>query len=597
MHDDSPLPKFERKFTIDYAEHPEVAKMSPIEAEQWRKENEITLIGNGFPNPILDFQHAPFPSEVISYLKTNYQTPTPIQSQSWPVVFSGRDMVGSAKTGSGKTIAFVLPALEHIRLQRNKGNGPIALILAPTRELVQQINEEIVKFKHIYSVHSGCFFGGQGNRMAQIRQVQMRPQIVVAAPGRLMDFVSAGIISLSNVSYFVLDEADRMLDMGFEPQIRNIAKHLGGRQTLMFSATWPKSVQLLCQDYLNNPLRVNIGSLDLSANPDVKQQFVFCQPNDRIKHLVELLKSGTTGKTLIFEDTKFGVDMLAKSLVESNLHVTYPFATLHGDKSQNHRNNIMEDFKQDKLLLVIATDVASRGLDVKDIETVINFSMPQNIENYIHRIGRTARAGKKGLSITYITPETNSYVIKDLKEVLTKANQPVPPEISHIFPVKSFPKPPQGRFPGSTFTPSSPPPSSFTPRMPDTPKMPDTSRHYRKPMQYQPRDPDDMSMDIDDEDEQIIFPDNPTSPASTSKFPPSTFRPSSSSKSFSNTYSNKKPSRNNPDEKTYKDPADMAIGSMASKLPPNITQKSSSAVPETFLKAKQYLEELKNREN
>jgi superfamily II DNA/RNA helicase len=499
----------------------------------------------------------------------------------------------------------VLPALEHIRLQKNKyPNGPIALILAPTRELVQQIHEEIMRFQHIYSVQSGCFFGGQGNRMAQIRQIQSRPQIVVAAPGRLMDFVSSGALSLSNVSYFVLDEADRMLDMGFEPQIRSIARNLGGRQTVMFSATWPKSVQTLCQDYISSPLRVNIGSLDLSANPDVKQQFVFCQPNDRIKHLVELLKSGTTGKTLIFEETKYGVDLLARSLVEANLHVTYPFATLHGDKSQNHRNNIMEDFKQDKLLLVIATDVASRGLDVKDIQTVINFTMPNQIENYIHRIGRTARAGKKGLSITYITPDINPLVIKDLKEVLTKANQPIPPEISHIYPVKSFPRNAQGsKFPSSNFRMAN---QSSTPRMP-----------YKKQENQYRNNQEDPTID----DEQMPFPTTPksapspfntpksspssfntsksapspfntpkSSPSSSSNppkpYPPSTFVPTKSKKSF----------KLNPDQKIYKDPADLAIGSMATKYSSQLTQKPAPGIPESFLKARQYLEELKNKE-
>jgi len=402
-----------------------------------------------------------------------------------------------------------------------------------------------------------------------------------------MDFVSAGALSLSHVSYFVLDEADRMLDMGFEPQIRSIARNLGGRQTLMFSATWPKSVQTLCQDYLSSPLRVNIGSLDLSANPDVKQQFVFCQPNDRIKHLVELLKSGTTGKTLIFEETKFGVDMLARSLVEANLHVTYPFATLHGDKSQNHRNNIMEDFKQDKLLLVIATDVASRGLDVKDIQTVINFTMPSQIENYIHRIGRTARAGKKGLSITYMTPEINPLVIKDLKEVLTKANQPIPPEISHIFPVRSFSRPSQGsKFPSSTFRMAN---QSSSPRM-----------SYKKPMEHQYRNREDLTID---DDEQMPFPSTPKSPPNSSYTPKSSPSPSNIPKGYPpSTFvplpkSRKARRLENPDQKVYKDPADMAIGSMVSKYS-NLTQKSSSSggVPESFLKAKQYLEELKNRE-
>jgi len=388
------------------------------------------------PNPILDFSKSPFSEVVVSTLIENYSTPTPIQSQAWPIVMSGKDMVGCAKTGSGKTLAYILPALEHIRIQNNS-QFPTALVLAPTRELVQQIQEEADKFAHYYRVHTTSCFGGQGNRSFQYRQLQNRPQLVVAAPGRLLDFLTNKIISVSNVSYLVLDEADRMLDMGFEPQIRNIVNRIiGGRQTLMFSATWPKVVQTLCIDYLNNPVRVNIGSMELSANSDIKQEFILCEEDERQNRLIELLKNSPPKKTLIFVDTKVGADFLARAFVSANLHNTLPFATLHGDKAQSHRNNIMEDFKSDKLLVVIATDVASRGIDVKDIDIVINYNMPPNIESYIHRIGRTARAGKKGLSLTFLS-SNDQPVLRDLMDVLEKAGQPIPPQFNQLSPMRS----------------------------------------------------------------------------------------------------------------------------------------------------------------
>jgi len=236
-----------------------------------------------------------------------------------------------------------------------------------------------------------------------------------------------------------------MLDMGFEPQIRNIVNRIGGgRQTLMYSATWPKVVQSLCVDYLNNPIRVNIGSMELSANSDIKQEFILCNEGDRQDRLIELLQKSPPRKTLIFVDTKVGADLLARSFVSANLHDNLPFATLHGDKAQSHRNNIMEDFKSDKLLLVIATDVASRGIDVKDIDIVINYNMPPNIESYIHRIGRTARAGKKGLSLTFLTPNDQP-VLKDLIDVLEKAGQPTPPEILQLNPMRSYKSPMKSR--------------------------------------------------------------------------------------------------------------------------------------------------------
>jgi len=222
-----------------------------------------------------------------------------------------------------------------------------------------------------------------------------------------------------------------MLDMGFEPQIREIVRSTGARQTLMFSATWPKAVQSLCTDYLDNPIRINIGSLDLSANPDIEQKFVYCDEKQKLTQFLAFLKKNPQTKTLVFAQTKLGVDILAREIVEAGIQLKLPFATLHGDKMQSYRNNIYQDFQSDRLLMVIATDVASRGLDVKDIDLVINYDMTQNIGDYIHRIGRTARAGKKGTSLTFLTPN-DVHIVKDLQEVIKKAGQSVPQELQQL---------------------------------------------------------------------------------------------------------------------------------------------------------------------
>jgi ATP-dependent RNA helicase DDX5/DBP2 len=257
------------------------------------------------------------------------------------------------------------------------------------------------------------------------------PDIIVATPGRLLDFCNNGVVSVGEITYLVIDEADRMLDMGFEPQIRDIVSRIQtGRQTLMFSATWPSSVQQLCRDYLDSPIRISIGSEELSINPNIEQSFISCTPYQRLNILVDLFRKNETGKTLLFVDTKVGADEIALALTQQGIHEIFPFATLHGDKAQTHRNNILEDFKGNRLRLVIATDVASRGLDVKDIDTVINFDTPTNIESYIHRIGRTGRAGKKGKSIAFISETTT--IIRELKDILNKTGRPIPKELESI---------------------------------------------------------------------------------------------------------------------------------------------------------------------
>uniref|UniRef100_A0A6B2L1D1 RNA helicase n=1 Tax=Arcella intermedia TaxID=1963864 RepID=A0A6B2L1D1_9EUKA len=415
--------------------------MSAQEVNTWRSKSEVTTVGTAVPNPILKFEQAPFHANTITLLKQNFSSPSVIQSQSWPLALSGRDMVASAATGSGKTLGFLLPAFEHIKnnTPANSGyrrGGPLALILAPTRELAQQIQAECNKFSSSYGIRNACLFGGQGNRYEQTAQLSRDPQILIATPGRLSDFLASRKTSLSNISYLVLDEADRMLEMGFEEHIREIVNQIStDRQTLMWSATWPKSVESLAKDYFKDYIRVNIGSMELSANPNIKQNVLYCSTNEKLKMLQDHLLSHPNSKTLVFCQTKRNCEEVGLQIGQLT-RGTIPMATLHGDKTQQQRNNILEDFRANILKVVFATDVAARGLDVSDIETVINYDFPSNIETYVHRIGRTARAGKKGQAISYFTDQDASQA-KDLAEVLKKAGQPVPEAIANLMTQKN----------------------------------------------------------------------------------------------------------------------------------------------------------------
>eukprot|EP01127_Copromyxa_protea_P009294 TRINITY_DN2177_c0_g2_i2.p1 TRINITY_DN2177_c0_g2~~TRINITY_DN2177_c0_g2_i2.p1 ORF type:complete len:636 (-),score=160.68 TRINITY_DN2177_c0_g2_i2:55-1962(-) len=402
---------------------------TPQEVATWRAENEISITGNvkACPDPILEFSDAPFPPAVIATLSKKFEKPLAIQSQGWSMALSGVNMVGCADTGSGKTVGFLLPCLEHFRHNADaRGRGPASLIVAPTRELAQQIEAEAAPFLRAYGTTTACLFGGQGTRAFQIRQLTRNPGLVIATPGRLLDLVDAGFTDISGVSMLVLDEADRMLDMGFGEDIRQILDRIQpDRQTCMWSATWPKSVSRLATEYFSDYVRVNVGSNELTANPRVTQLVEVTSVLAKIEKLKQFLDEHPESKTLIFSSTKIGCDTLGSNLYSRGLE---EIATLHGDKSQSQRDNILKDFKSGVLKCVIATDVASRGLDVKDIDFVINYDFPNDIETYIHRIGRTARAGRTGTAITYFT-EADAALASDLIDVLKEAKQEVPSEL------------------------------------------------------------------------------------------------------------------------------------------------------------------------
>lgn len=345
-----------------YDESKQGVRRAPEEINAYYDQEKIAVTGVNAPVPFLEFTDYPWPKLAVQLFRRNsYTRPTPIQAQCWPIALSGRDLIGIAVTGSGKTMAYTLPAFIHIEgNQARQGRGPMVLVLAPTRELAQQIDEVVNQFSYITSA---CVYGG-APRGPQISKIQRdRPDIIIATPGRLIDYLREGVINMSNVSYVVLDEADRMLDMGFEPQIRKIFKRISARdrQTLMFSATWPKEVRRLAEDFLTDPVQVKIGSTELQANSNITQIVDVCKQADKLDKLFELMQKimqNKENKTIIFADMKKKVDYLARMLKSQR----YQVAAIHGDKTQSQRNFILRGFKEDRFSILIATDVAARGL-------------------------------------------------------------------------------------------------------------------------------------------------------------------------------------------------------------------------------------------
>ncbi|KAF1812985.1 P-loop containing nucleoside triphosphate hydrolase protein [Eremomyces bilateralis CBS 781.70] len=424
------LPKFEKSF---YKEHPDVAIRSSSEIEEYRKEHKMTITGQDIPKPVTTFDEAGFPNYVMSEVKAQgFEKPTAIQAQGWPMALSGRDVVGIAETGSGKTLTYCLPAIVHINAQPllAPGDGPIVLILSPTRELAVQIQTEISKFGKSSRIRNTCVYGGVPKGQ-QIRDLSRGVEVVIATPGRLIDMLESGKTNLRRVTYLVLDEADRMLDMGFEPQIRKIIGQIRpDRQTCMWSATWPKEVRQLASDYQADFIQVNIGSLDLSANDRITQIVEVVsdfEKRDRMSKHMEKIMEDQNNKILIFTGTKRVADDITRFLRQDG----WPALSIHGDKQQNERDWVLNEFRTGKSPIMVATDVASRGIDVRNITHVLNYDYPNNSEDYVHRIGRTGRAGAKGTAITFFTTE-NAKQARDLVSVLTKSKQEVDPRLAEM---------------------------------------------------------------------------------------------------------------------------------------------------------------------
>eukprot|EP01112_Ceratiomyxa_fruticulosa_P009619 TRINITY_DN251_c0_g1_i1.p1 TRINITY_DN251_c0_g1~~TRINITY_DN251_c0_g1_i1.p1 ORF type:complete len:623 (+),score=135.93 TRINITY_DN251_c0_g1_i1:297-2165(+) len=414
-----------------YKEHPEIKKLDETVIREFHTTQQITLEGTDIPRPIMDFEHAPFPRSIIELLKSQFSAPTPIQAQSWPVALSGRDMVGVSQTGSGKTLGFILPALASAKEQMEKNPpisssyaGPSAIVLCPTRELARQITDEAHKFLAPFKLRIGCVYGGD-HKYSQTQYIrQYSPQIIVATPGRLIDLLEERVLKLSRCTYLVLDEADRMLDMGFEPQIRSILSQVRpDRQTLMWSATWPKEIRNLASEFFTNPIKITVGSLDLAANPNVQQNVhIIEHPDQKMKLLLNVIENRKgKGKFLIFCQTKSSTETLMDQLYENRIK---GIDVIHGDKNQAQRTRTLYNFKTGHTPVLIATDVAARGIDVEDVTDVVNFEFPMAIENYVHRIGRTGRAGRKGSSHTFFDPSPNSIkLVPDLIDLIKKAGQ------------------------------------------------------------------------------------------------------------------------------------------------------------------------------
>ncbi|ENN71022.1 hypothetical protein D910_06887 [Dendroctonus ponderosae] len=424
-----------RPFKKDfYVEHDIIKARSDYEVEQFRLAKQITVEGEA-PKPIQNFHEASFPDYVMdAIVAQGYEYPTSIQAQGWPIAMSGNDMVGVAQTGSGKTLAYILPAIVHINNQPEvqRGDGPVALVLAPTRELAQQIQQVANDFGKSSHIRNCCVFGG-APKGPQARDLERGVEICIATPGRLIDFLERGTTNLERCTYLVLDEADRMLDMGFEPQIRKIISQIRpDRQTLMWSATWPKEVKKLAADFMNTYIQLNVGSLELSANHNILQIVDVCQEHEKENKLNNLLQEiGTNGepdsKIIIFVETKKKVEAITRTIRRFG----WPAVAMHGDKSQQERDYVLKEFRNGKATILVATDVAARGLDVDGIRYVVNYDYPNSSEDYIHRIGRTGRSDTTGTSYAFFTP-SNFKQARDLVSVLKEANQVVSPKLEEI---------------------------------------------------------------------------------------------------------------------------------------------------------------------
>ncbi|KAF7836470.1 DEAD-box ATP-dependent RNA helicase 42 [Senna tora] len=421
---------FKKNFHIEVKE---ISKMTPEEVATYRKQLELKIHGKDVPKPVKSWHQTGLTGKILETIKKlNYEKPMSIQAQALPIIMSGRDCIGIAKTGSGKTLAFVLPMLRHIKDQPPvvAGDGPIGLIMAPTRELVQQIYSDIKKFTKVLGLRCVPVYGGSGVAQ-QISELKRGAEILVCTPGRMIDILctSGGkITNLRRVTYLVMDEADRMFDMGFEPQITRIVQNIRpDRQTVLFSATFPRQVEVLARKVLNRPVEIQVGGRSV-VNKDITQLIEVRPENERFLRLLEILGEWyEKGKILIFVQSQEKCDALFKDLLRHG----YPCLSLHGAKDQTDRESTISDFKRNVCNLLIATSVASRGLDVKELELVINFDVPNHYEDYVHRVGRTGRAGRKGCAITFISEEDARYA-PDLVKALELSEQIVPDDLKAL---------------------------------------------------------------------------------------------------------------------------------------------------------------------
>lgn len=355
------------------------------------------------------------PSILKALRDENYTEPTSIQAKSIPLVLNKEDVLGSAQTGTGKTAAFAIPIIQHLANDKQNQNGRrriSTLVITPTRELAIQIGESFTAYGKYTTITNTVIFGGV-NQRSQTNVLKQGVDVLIATPGRLLDLMNQGYISLQDVKYFVLDEADRMLDMGFIHDIKKIlAKLPKQRQSLFFSATMPKNILSLSQQILINPKKVAVNPV--SSTAETIQQFLYTtNKQDKGKLLLHILENPELEQVLLFSRTKHGANRIVRNLQKKKIEC----AAIHGDKSQNQRQKALKNFKADSIRVLVATDIAARGIDIDKLRYVINYDIPNEPETYVHRIGRCGRAGEEGTSISICEPEENAY-IRDIEKLI-----------------------------------------------------------------------------------------------------------------------------------------------------------------------------------
>ena len=382
----------------------------------------------------MQFEDLKIIEPILKALKEEkYSTPTSIQEKSIPLLLDRNDVLGSAQTGTGKTAAFAIPILQHLYNDRQQQNSPRqinALIITPTRELAIQIGESFTTYGKYTGLKNTVIFGGvkQGQQTDAIRR---GVDILVATPGRLLDLMDQGLVKLNNIEYFVLDEADRMLDMGFINDIKKIiAKLPPKRQSLFFSATMPDNIVALSRKILRSPMKVEASAVSSTADT-IKQYLYYTNRSNKRSLLNHILQDEKIDQVLLFARTKHGADRITRDLKKKKIKA----ASIHGDKAQNARQKALQQFKDGEIRVLVATDIAARGIDIDSLKYVINFDIPNIAETYVHRIGRCGRAGDEGVSISMCEPEENAY-IKDIQKLI---NQKI--EVVHDNPFPQTDKP------------------------------------------------------------------------------------------------------------------------------------------------------------
>ncbi len=344
----------------------------------------------------------------------NYKSPTAIQERAIPIILAGEDILGSAQTGTGKTAAFAIPIIQHLAT-RPVGGGKrriVALVVTPTRELAIQIGENFNAYGKYTKLKSTVIFGGVG-QIGQTNELKNGVDILVATPGRLLDLINQGFISLQHVDHFVLDEADRMLDMGFIHDVKKLIALLPKkRQSLFFSATMPPKIVELSHEILKNPKKVAVNPVSSTAET-IQQYLYYTNRSSKNDLLLHILKNPKLEQVLLFSRTKHGADRIVRNLHKANISS----AAIHGNKGQNQRQKVLKEFKESKIRVLVATDIAARGIDIDKLQYVINYDIPNESETYVHRIGRCGRAGEQGVSISLCEPEENQF-IRDIEKLI-----------------------------------------------------------------------------------------------------------------------------------------------------------------------------------